>query len=136
VGWDRGQVNRSGTEHQRQARGDERAHHRAHPPDADRAVGLVLTQQHDERELALADLAAGHERQSVAGRAEHELKRPVVHERRDQGPGIGAHLDGAEAALEDDLAAVEHAHVERHRPRVDARHTRAVAAQTSSLATS
>ena len=78
---------------------------------------------------------AGHERQPVAGRAEHELERAVVHERLDQRRGIGAHVGGAEAALEDDLAAVERAHVERHRPRVDARNTRA-AAQTSSLATS
>ena len=129
-------MDRSGAEHQRQARRDERAHDRAHPPDADAAVGLVLAQQHDERELALADLLAGHERQPVAGRAEHELERAVVHERLDQRRGIGAHLGGAEAALEDDLAAVERAHVERDRPRVDARDARAGWAQTSSLATS
>ena len=128
-------MDRSGAEHQRQAGRDERAHDRAHPPDADAAVGLVLTQQHDERELALADLVAGHERQPVAGRTEHELERAVVHERLDQRRGIGAHVGGEEAALEDDLAAVERAHVERHGPRVDARNTRA-AAQTSSLATS
>jgi hypothetical protein len=40
-----------------------------------------------------------------------------------------------EAALEHDLSPVEGAHVERDRPRVDARHTRTVTAQTSSLAT-
>ena len=128
-------MDRAGAEHQRQARRDERAHDRAHPADADATVGLVLAQQHHERELALADLLAGHERQSVAGRAEHELERAVVHERRDQRRGIGAHVDRAEAALEDDLAAVEHAHAERDRPRVEAGHTR-TAAQTSSLATS
>ena len=128
-------MDRSGAEHQREARRDERAHDRAHPPDADGAVRLVLAQQHDERELALADLVAGHERQPITGRAEHELERPVGHERLHQRRGIGAHLGGAEAALEDDLAAVERADVERHRARVDARDTRA-AAQTSSLATS
>ena len=52
------------------------------PPTPTRPCGLVLAQQHHERELALADLLAGHERQPVAGRAEHELERPVVHERR------------------------------------------------------
>ena len=129
-------MDRSRAEHQRQARGDERTHDRAHPADADGAVRLVLAQQHDERELALADVLAGHERQPIAGRAEHELERPVVHERLDQRRGIGAHVGGAEAALEDDLAAVERADVERDRPRVDARDPRAAWAHTSSLATS
>ena len=82
VGGDRRQVDRPGAEHQRQVRRDERAHDRAHPADADAAVGLVLAQQHHERELALADPLAGHEREPIAGRAEHELERAVVHERR------------------------------------------------------
>ena len=129
-------MDRPGAEHQRQVGRDQGAHDRAHPPDADAAVRLVLAQQHHEPELALADPRAGHERQPVAGRPEHELERAVVHERRHQRRGIGAHVDGEEAALEDDLAAVEHAHAERDRPRVEAGHTRTAAAQTSSLATS
>ena len=106
------------------------------PADADATLGLVLAQQHHQRELALADLLAGHERQPVARRAEHELERTVVHERRDQRRGIGADLGRAEAALEDDFAAVERAHAERDGPRVDAGHPGTGAAQTSSLATS
>ena len=129
------QVDRSGAEHEREARRDQRAHDRAHPPDADAAVRLVLAHQHHQRELALADLLAGHERQAVPGRAEHEIERPVGHERVHQRRGVGAHVGGGEAALEDDLAAVERADVERDRPRVDARDARA-AAQTSSLAIS
>ena len=92
---------------------------------------LVLAHQQHERELALADLLGRDERQPVAGRAEHELERAVVGERRDQRRRIGAHVVGAEAALEDDVAVVERAHVERDRARVDA----GDAAQTSSLAT-
>ena len=126
-------MDRAGAEHERQVRRDQRAHDRAHPADADAAVRLVLAQQQHERELALADLLDGNERQPVAGRAEHELERAVVHERLDQRRRIGAHVDGAEAALEHDLAAVERAHVERERARVDAGDAR-TAAQTSSLA--
>ena len=128
-------MDRAGAEHERQSRRDQRTDDRAHPPDADAAARLVLAHQQHERELALADLLGRHERQPVAGRAENELERAVVGERVDQRRRVGAHVDGAEAALEDDLAAVEGAHVERDRARVDARHTRTVAAQTSSLAT-
>jgi hypothetical protein len=128
-------MDRAGAEHQRQARRHQSAHDRAHPADADTAVGLVLAQQQHERELALADLLDRHERQPVAGRAEHELERAVVHERPDQQRRIGAHVDGAEAALEGDLATVERAHVERDGARVDARHARTVAVHPSSLAT-
>ena len=74
-------MDRPGPEHERQARRDERAHDRAHPSDADGAVRLVFAQQHHERDLALADLVDRHERQPVAGGAEHELERAVVHER-------------------------------------------------------
>ena len=129
-------MDRPRAEHQRQVRRDERTNDRPHPADAHAAVGLVLAQQHHERELALADLLAGHERESIAGRPEHERERTVVHQRRDQRRGIGAHVHREEAALEDDLAAVEHAHPERDRPGVEAGDTRTAVAQTSSLATS
>jgi hypothetical protein len=126
-------VDRPRAEHQRQARRDERAHDRPHPADADAVVGLVLAHEHDERQLALADLVGGDERQPVPGRAEDELERAVADERLDQRRGVVAQVGGAEAALEDDLAAVERAEVEGDRARVDAGDTRA--AQTSSLAT-
>ena len=130
---DRRQVDRAGAEHEREPRRDQRAHDRAHPADADATVRLVRAQQQHQRQLALADLLDGNERQPVAGRAEHELERAVLDERVDQQRRIGAHVGGAEAALEHDLAAVEHADVERDRARVDARDART---QTSSLATS
>ena len=98
------------------------------------AVGLVLAHQQHERELALADLLGRHERQPVAGRAEHELERAVLADSVHQRRRIGAHVDGAEAALEDDVAPVKGAHVERDRARVDAGHTRTGTAQASSLA--
>ena len=75
---DRRQMDRAGAEHERQPRRDQRAHDRAHPADADAAVRLVLAQQQHQRELALADLLDGNERQPVAGRAEHELERAVA----------------------------------------------------------
>ena len=85
------------------------------------AVRLVLAQQQHERELALADLRHRHEREPVPGRPEHELERADVRERRDEQLRIGADVGGAEAALEDHLAVVERADVERDRPGVDAR---------------
>ena len=100
------------------------------PPTPTRPVRLVLAHQQHQRELALADLLDRNERQPVAGRAEHELERPALHERVDQQRRIGADVGGAEAALEHDLAAVERADVERDRARVDAGDAR----QTRSLA--
>src|SRR6185503_334899 len=81
---------------------------------------------------ALADLLDRHERQPVAGGAEHELERPVLDERVHQQRRVGAHVDREEAAFERDLAVLEHADVERDGARVDA----GDADQTSSLATS
>ena len=75
-------------------------------------------------------MLGGHERQPVAGGAEHELERAMLHERLDQRGRIGAHVLGGEGALEDHLAVIEHADIERDRPRIDARD----AGQTSSLA--
>jgi hypothetical protein len=130
VGRDGRQMDRARAEHDRKPRRHERTHDRAHPADAHAAVRFVLAHQQHERELTLADLLHGNERKPVTGRAEHELERAVVHERLDEQLRIGAHVAGAKAALERGLAVVEHADVERDRPRVDARHS----GQTSSLA--
>ena len=135
VGGNRRQLDRAGAEHERQLSRDQRAHDRAHAADADTAVRLILAEQQHERELALGHLLGGNQRQPVAGWAEHEVERAVLDERTDEQRRIGTDVDGAEAALEADLAAVERAHVERDRARVDAGHARPGVAQTrSSLA--
>ena len=100
------------------------------PPMPTRPSRLVGAQQDHQLELALADPLGGNERQPVAGRAEHEVVRAVAGERLDQRRRIGTHGLGREAALEDHLAVVEHADVERDRPGIDAGDAR----QTSSLA--
>ena len=126
---------------------DERAHDRAHPTDADTGLRLVCADQDHQRELALADPVGGNERQPVAGRAEDDVERAVLHQRLDQRRRIAAHLLGGEAALQHRLAVVEHADVERDRPRIDSGDTRAAmdrsiridagdSCQTSSLAIS
>ena len=126
------QVDRSRPEHERQLRLEQRADDRAHPDDPDRSRRLVGAEQDHQRELALADLRGGNERQPVAGRAEHTLVRAVLHQRLDQWRRIKTHLRGGEAALQHHLAVVEHADVERDRPRIDAGDS----GQTSSLAIS
>ena len=126
-------MDRAWAEHERKLGRDQRADDRAHPADADTAVRLVGAQQQHQRQLGLADIRHGNEREPVAGRADHELERAMLDERVDQQRGIGAHVGGAEAALEHDLAPVEPADVERERARVDARDART---QTSPFATS
>jgi hypothetical protein len=136
IGGHRRQMDSPRPEHEREPGGHERAHDRAHPADADRPAGLVLAHEQHQRKLAVTDLLDRHQRQPVAGRADHELQRGVIGERRDEQAGVGADLGGEEAALEDDLAASERTHVERDRPRIDAGHARAGWGHTSSLATS
>src|SRR4051812_10803901 len=96
---------------------------------------LVFAQQQHQRELAFPHPPDGHERQPGARPPEHAVERAVAGEGVDQHRRVGAHLRCWEAALEHHLAAVERAHVEGDRPRVDAGDARTVGAQTSSLAT-
>ena len=103
------------------------------PPTPTRPCGSSERSSNISASSALADIRHGNERQPVAGRADHELERAMLDERVDQQRGIGAHVGGAEAALEHDLAPVEPADVERERARVDARDART---QTSPFATS
>ena len=129
---DRRQMDRAGAEHERQSRCHQRAHDRAHPADADAAMRLVRAHQEHECEFALADLrrperAGARSRPGRArprtGRA-RSASRPAAPDRRRR--------RRSDAALEHDVAGVEHAHVERDRARVDAGD--ADGAQTSSLA--
>jgi hypothetical protein len=118
-------VDRAGPEDERDARGDQGADDRAHPGDAGARLRLVGALEHHQRELALADLCGGDEREAVPGRTEHDVERRVGAERVDQGCGIGPELRGREALLQQRQSAAEGADLEGDRPGVDAGDPRA-----------
>jgi hypothetical protein len=117
---DGGEVDRAGPEDERDIGGDQGADDRAHPRDAGARLRLVGTFEHHQRELALADLRSGDEREAVPGRAEHDIEGGVGEERVDQRRGVGAEVSGAEALLEERQPAVEGADLEGDRPGIDA----------------
>jgi hypothetical protein len=98
---------------------------------------LVGTLQDHQRELALADLRGGDEREAIPGGTEHEIERRVGEERVDEGRGVVAELRGGEALLQQRQSAVEGADLEGDRPGVDSGDARTAfrrQAQVSSFA--
>ena len=113
---DRRQVDRARAEDERQPGRDERAHDRAHAAEPTWPCRLVVAHQQHQRQLALADLrrrarAAARSRPDRArartGRAPRARRRAAPGRRRRR---------RWEAPLEQHLAAVERAQVERDRP--------------------
>jgi hypothetical protein len=100
---------------------DERPDDRAHPGDARARRRLVGALEDHQRELALAHLRRGYEREAVAGGTEHEIERRVGQQGVDERRRVGAELRGGEALLQQRQPAVEGADVEGDRPRVDPR---------------
>jgi hypothetical protein len=126
-------VDRAGGEHERQAGREQRAHDRAHPGDADPPARLVRAHKRDQRELRLADALGRHEREPVAGGAEHEVKGRVGEQRLDERRRIRAEPSGVEALLRERQPAGQRAQLEGDGAGVDAGDAGAV--QTISLAT-
>jgi hypothetical protein len=112
-------VDRAGPEDEWYAGRDQRPDGGAHARDAGAGRRLVGTLEHDERELVLADLLRGDERETVAGGTEHEIEGRVGAERVDQRRRVATELDGGEAVLQQRQSAVERAELERDRPGVD-----------------
>ena len=96
------------------------AQQRAHPADSSIGARLVGADQHHLRQLALADVGCIHQWQAVTAWPVDEVVRTVGGQRLQQRRGVVTQRPGREHLLEDRLAVLEHAQVERHRSRVDA----------------